>query len=254
MAKMVLFVCKANSCRSQMAEGWLKSFKDPKIIIESAGLKSTEVNQNAVKVMGEVGVDLTNHTSKPISDFEPDNWDEVISLCGCSASLPEPWKATQDWNLDDPPAKDPGDLSVYRRVRDEIKERCQQLQDNVNHPEKVAEAAKVAGKEIDMLIDTHPIVIFSKEFCPYSKKAEDVLTSIGASFFAKEPEDAQKKPAVQDPAAWQNYLNAKTSAGVSVPKVFIGKKFIGGGDDVQRYLESGELLELATKAGAVEVN
>eukprot|EP00658_Telonema_sp_P-2_P072321 TRINITY_DN61475_c0_g1_i1.p1 TRINITY_DN61475_c0_g1~~TRINITY_DN61475_c0_g1_i1.p1 ORF type:complete len:177 (-),score=40.44 TRINITY_DN61475_c0_g1_i1:133-663(-) len=120
----VLFVCRANSCRSQMAEGWLRSMVPGSWVVASAGLRQSSVNPNAAVVMGEAGVGIEDHRSDAISAFSPQEWDQVISLCGCGESLPEGWVATQDWNLDDPPALDTGDLSVYRRVRNEIRERC----------------------------------------------------------------------------------------------------------------------------------
>ena len=124
----VLFVCKSNSCRSQMAEGVLRKILPPSVAnVASAGLQASVVISHAKSVMREVGIDIDAHASKSLSTFKAHQWDYVISLCGCAASLPLGWQATHEWNLDDPPAIDQGDLSVYQRVRDEIITKCNQL-------------------------------------------------------------------------------------------------------------------------------
>jgi arsenate reductase len=123
--KRVMFACKRNSCRSQMAEGFAKSFSD--LQVTSAGLESSAVNRTAVTVMAESGVDIADQTSKPLADFRPENFDVVISLCGCGVNLPEGWTARElfeDWFIDDP---DGADVETFRRVRDEIRERVQDL-------------------------------------------------------------------------------------------------------------------------------
>ena len=87
----------------------------------------------AIEVMSKSGVDISAQTSDAISDFKASDFDAVVTCCGCGDKLNgelAPWKnATlfEDWNLDDPPAIDPGDLSAYERVRDECKERVIKL-------------------------------------------------------------------------------------------------------------------------------
>ena len=73
-------------------------------------------------------MDLSDHKSKSMKDFDPNDFDIVISMCGCGVKLDgddvKAWKQQdifEDWNLDDPPKLDTGDLTVYRRVRDECK-------------------------------------------------------------------------------------------------------------------------------------
>ncbi|PSP01937.1 MAG: arsenate reductase, glutathione/glutaredoxin type [Cyanobacteria bacterium QS_7_48_42] len=127
--KRVMFACTKNSCRSQMAEGFARQLGEGKIDVDvtSAGLEASRVHPTAIKVMSEIGIDISDQTSKPLSKFEPKNYDAVISLCGCGVNLPEEWvvrEVFQDWQLDDP---DGQSLETFRRVRDEIKERVEEL-------------------------------------------------------------------------------------------------------------------------------
>ncbi|AFY82403.1 arsenate reductase, glutathione/glutaredoxin type [Oscillatoria acuminata] len=127
MTKKVMFVCKRNSCRSQMAEGFAKTLGEGKIEVTSSGLESSRVHPTAVEVMEEIGVDITNQTSDPLSDFQAEDYDVVISLCGCGVNLPEAWvlrEVFEDWELEDPDGKP---LETFRAVRDEIKARVSKL-------------------------------------------------------------------------------------------------------------------------------
>jgi arsenate reductase len=127
MTKKVMFVCKRNSCRSQMAEGFAKTLGEGKIEVTSSGLESSRVHPTAVEVMEEIGVDITHQTSDPLSDFQAEDYDAVISLCGCGVNLPEAWvlrEVFEDWELEDPDGKP---LETFRAVRDEIKARVSKL-------------------------------------------------------------------------------------------------------------------------------
>jgi len=129
--KRVMFVCKKNSCRSQMAEGFARHLGEGKISVTSSGLEASEVNSTAVEVMSEIGIDISSQTSKALSDFQPQDYDIVISLCGCGVNLPEAWvlrEVFQDWQLDDP-ADQP--IETFHRVRDEIKEQVETLIESV---------------------------------------------------------------------------------------------------------------------------
>jgi len=135
----VMFLCTHNSCRSQMADAFLRQFRqdnpDASIGVASAGIEGgTNVRPGAATVMSEVGVhNLLEYTSNGMSEFNAKDFDIVISCCGCGSKLDgdkEVWKKRpmfEDWALDDPPKIDPGDLSEYRRVRDEIKQRVLNL-------------------------------------------------------------------------------------------------------------------------------
>ena len=125
--KKVMFACKKNSCRSQMAEGFAKTLGKGKIEVTSSGLEASKVHPTAIEVMQEIGIDISKQTSKPISDFRAEDYDAVISLCGCGVNLPQDWvlqEVFEDWQLDDP---DGQPRETFHRVRDEIKERVENL-------------------------------------------------------------------------------------------------------------------------------
>jgi arsenate reductase len=125
--KNVMFVCKKNSCRSQMAEGFARTLGKDKIEVTSSGLEASEVNPTAIEVMSEIGIDISDQTSKPLSDFKAEDYDAVVSLCGCGVNLPQEWvlrEVFQDWELEDPAGKS---KETFHRVRDEIKERVEAL-------------------------------------------------------------------------------------------------------------------------------
>ncbi|AFY47480.1 arsenate reductase, glutathione/glutaredoxin type [Nostoc sp. PCC 7524] len=125
--KNVMFVCKHNSRRSQMAEGFARTLGEGKITVTSSGLAINEVDPIAVKVMSEVGIDISQQSSKPLDNFNPEDYDIVISLCGCGVNLPEAWvirEVFEDWQLDDPAG---GSLEIFRQVRDQVKERVIKL-------------------------------------------------------------------------------------------------------------------------------
>ena len=124
--KRVMFVCKKNSARSQMAEGFAKTLGIGLIEVTSSGLEASVVRPEAIATMKEIGIDISEQTSKALSDFNPENFDVVISLCGCGVNLPPEWltrEIFEDWQLDDP-AEQP---EIFPRVRDEIKERVTEL-------------------------------------------------------------------------------------------------------------------------------
>jgi arsenate reductase len=121
--KRIMFVCKKNSRRSQMAEGFTNVFGKDKVAVTSSGLESSQVDPIVMQVMSEVGIDVSEQASKPLSDFKPEDYDVVISLCGCGVNLPKEWilrEVFEDWQLDDPEGQP---IDVFRRVRDEVKNR-----------------------------------------------------------------------------------------------------------------------------------
>lgn len=124
--KRVMFVCKKNSARSQMAEGFAKKMAKGEIEVVSSGLEASQVNPGAISAMQAIGIDIRDQISKPLSDFRSEDFDVVISLCGCGVNLPTDWvlrEVFEDWQLDDP-AEQP---EIFSRVRDEIKERVERL-------------------------------------------------------------------------------------------------------------------------------
>ncbi len=120
--KRVMFVCKKNSARSQMAEGFAKALGEGKITVTSSGLEKSEVRPEAIATMADIGIDITNQTSNALSEFKSEDFDVVISLCGCGVNLPPDWvvrEVFEDWQLEDPAEKP----EIFPIVRDQIKSR-----------------------------------------------------------------------------------------------------------------------------------
>lgn len=125
----VLILCTGNSCRSQMAHGFLQSF-DPNLTVCSAGTEASgKLNQKAVAVMKEAGIDISHHTSDPVDLYLNDEWDYVITVCGgaseaCPAFMGKV-KHRIHIGFDDPShavGTEEFIRSEFIRVRDEIKE------------------------------------------------------------------------------------------------------------------------------------
>ncbi len=133
MNPKVLFVCTGNSCRSQMAEGWLRALTEGCIVANSAGTSPHGQNSRAIAVMAEVGVDISCQSSKELT---PDHlrWaDLVITVCGDaeeSCPLLPPGTRKEHWPLTDPAKVTGGEdeiLAVFRASRDDIRERVADL-------------------------------------------------------------------------------------------------------------------------------
>jgi arsenate reductase (thioredoxin) len=131
MSKLkVLFLCTGNSCRSQMAEGWARQLKADSIEAFSAGIEPHGLNQNAVAVMKEIGIDITEQRSKHLQELRDIQFDFIVTVCDhAHESCPVFPGGTKVIHVgfDDPPslaktAKTPTEvLGHYRRVRDEIR-------------------------------------------------------------------------------------------------------------------------------------
>ncbi|MDX8340450.1 arsenate reductase ArsC [Draconibacterium sp. IB214405] len=124
----VLILCTGNSCRSQMAHGFLQSF-DERIEVFSAGTEASgKLNSGAVKAMAEIGLDISGHTSDSVQKYLNDEWDYVITVCGganevCPAFIGKV-KHRLHMGYDDPShAEGTPEFvwSEFQRVRDEIK-------------------------------------------------------------------------------------------------------------------------------------
>ncbi len=110
-----------------MAEGFARTLGEGKVSVNSSGLEASHVDPKTIDIMSEIGIDISNQTSKALSDFNPEDFDAVISLCGCGVNLPEAWVLREvfaDWQLDDPEGQP---IETFRRVRDEVKERVVKL-------------------------------------------------------------------------------------------------------------------------------
>lgn len=126
----ILILCTGNSCRSQMAHGFLQSF-DKKIEVRSAGTEpAMQVNQKAVKVMQEVGIDISRHTPKLVDQYLNDEWDYVVTVCDHAKETCPLFTGKVKHRLhigfEDPSHATGTDdfiWSEFRRVRDEIRSR-----------------------------------------------------------------------------------------------------------------------------------
>jgi len=125
----VLILCTGNSCRSQMAHGFLQSF-DATLTVCSAGTEASgKLNEKAVAVMKEIGIDISHHTSDSVDLYLNNEWDYVITVCGganeaCPAFIGKV-KHRLHMGYDDPSyvtGTDDYIWSEFRRVRDEIKD------------------------------------------------------------------------------------------------------------------------------------
>jgi len=127
MKKKVLFICTHNSARSQMAEGFLNALYGDRYKGYSAGIEPAKINPYAVKVMAEIGIDISTHRSKSIEEFRGENFDYVVTVCDHAKEAcpffpgekvlhkgfkdPSEFKGTEDEMLE-----------KVRGVRDEIKD------------------------------------------------------------------------------------------------------------------------------------
>lgn len=131
--KLIYFLCTGNSCRSQMADGWAKKLLPADWEVKSAGIEAHGVNPNAIKAMGEVDIDISNHTSD-IIDLETLNHATlVVTLCGDAADkcpVTPPHVLREHWGFEDP-AKAQGTeeekWKVFQNVRDAIGARIEQF-------------------------------------------------------------------------------------------------------------------------------
>jgi len=128
MSKRVLILCTGNSARSQMAEGLLRALAGQMFAVESAGVSPSAVRPEAIAVMREIGIDISEQRSKSVAEFTGQRFDYVITVCDNAREqcpvFPAETKRLH-WSFDDPAAlvgDEAARLAVFRRVRDEIEE------------------------------------------------------------------------------------------------------------------------------------
>ena len=132
-----MFLCTGNSCRSQMAEGWARKYWGEEFNVYSAGTKKHGMNERAMKVMKEAGVDISTHYSKTVDELPLVTFDYVVTVCDHAyEKCPYfPGGKIIHIGFQDPPAltkemKDEEEiLAVYKRVRDEIHDVVRNLRD-----------------------------------------------------------------------------------------------------------------------------
>ncbi len=133
MEKKILVLCTGNSCRSQIAEGYLRHFAGQTAKIYSAGIETHGVNLKAIATMKDDGIDISNHTSNNIDEYRNVDFDFVITVCdnakeGCPFF---PTKAKKFHQNFPDPAKTTGTeeeiKEEFRQVRQQIKDYCRQF-------------------------------------------------------------------------------------------------------------------------------
>ena len=121
----ILFLCVANSARSQMAEGLARRMFGERANVRSAGSVPYAVNPLAIRALAELGIDISHHRSKSVDEIDPASVDVVITLCAeevCPVFLGHAERI--HWPLPDPT---PGDLGAHRRIRDDLRARIARL-------------------------------------------------------------------------------------------------------------------------------
>ena len=127
--KHVLILCTGNSARSQMAEGLLHELGKNQFEVKSAGVAPSQVRSEAIEVMREISIDISNHRSKSVDEFVGETFDYIITVCdNANEACPVfPGNATRiPRSFEDPPPELFGNyesrLKIFRRVRNELQE------------------------------------------------------------------------------------------------------------------------------------
>jgi arsenate reductase len=138
--KNILVLCTGNSCRSQIAEGYLRHFASGKAIIYSAGIETHGVNPKAIQVMAQDGIDISHHTSNNVDEYVNIAFDYVITVCdNAQENCPYFPISAQRFHQNFPdPAKATGNdeevMNEFKKVRDMIKAYAEQfIRHTINH-------------------------------------------------------------------------------------------------------------------------
>lgn len=129
----ILVICTGNRARSQMAHGWLRHLGGDRVAVESAGTAPKGVHPLAIKVMAEVGIDISGNTSDPVDDYLDDDFDLVVTVCDQAKEACPVFpgaKRTLHRAFEDPdyPWMDAREFAdVFRRIRDSIGDFCREL-------------------------------------------------------------------------------------------------------------------------------
>jgi arsenate reductase (thioredoxin) len=128
--KKIIFLCTGNSCRSQMAEGFMRNMAGDRFQVVSAGVEPTQVNPYAIKVMAEVDIDISTHQSKSVNVFLNWQFDYVITVCNHARQLCPVFPGQHQhihWDIEDPAdfrGSKQDKIKFFRKIRDEIKKKC----------------------------------------------------------------------------------------------------------------------------------
>jgi arsenate reductase len=136
--KKILVLCTGNSCRSQMAEGWLRHFANGKAEIYSAGIETHGVNPRAIQFMKEAGIDISSHTSNHINEYKQIDFDYIITVCDHAKENCPYFPANAKrfhHNFSDPSKVKGSDEEIanaFRQTRDEIRDYSKKfLEENI---------------------------------------------------------------------------------------------------------------------------
>jgi arsenate reductase len=158
MERRVLFLCTGNSARSQMAEGFVRRYAGNTVEAHSAGLEPRGMNPLTVQVMGEVGIDISQQTSKPVSQYMgKTHFTSAISVCAdaeehCPRLFPNV-KDREYWPFEDPAAvagSDKERLAKFREVRDQIDVRVRVWLKNLAEADSADEARRIEAPGSDV--------------------------------------------------------------------------------------------------------
>lgn len=133
----ILVICTGNRARSQMAHGWLRHFGGNRVAVASAGTKPKGVHPLAIRVMDEVGVDISGHTSDPVDRYVAEDFDLVITVCDAAREQCPVFpgaKRVLHHAFEDPdyPELTEAELTdVFRRIRDQIATFCRNLLETI---------------------------------------------------------------------------------------------------------------------------
>ena len=140
----IMFLCTGNSCRSQMAEGIARASGKGLIEPCSAGVMPSEIHPKTIQVMKEIGIDISNQTSKGIDEHLLNTMDMVITLCSSAEAMcpmTPPRIKRIHWSIDDPKTATGGEedvLNAFRRARDEINKKIEMLIDELKRVQKIS--------------------------------------------------------------------------------------------------------------------
>lgn len=132
--KNILVLCTGNSCRSQMAHGYLKKILGPKAKVYSAGIETHGLNPGAVSIMKEDLIDITSHTSNMVSEYEGIEWDFILTVCDHAKEncpyIPSKTAKRLHHNFFDPSkvqGTEEEKHKAFLKARNQIKEYCEQF-------------------------------------------------------------------------------------------------------------------------------
>jgi arsenate reductase len=178
--KGVLFLCVANSARSQMAEGIARALLPPEVKVWSAGSRPTSVRPEAIAVLGEIGIDISGHRAKAVSEIPAAEVGTVITLCReeeCPVFLGQAERL--HWGLPDPAGPDPTAtrddvLARFRAVRDELRGRIERWATTAANP-------RLVGAKVESKIDVRVLGTGCARCKQLLAAAEKAVTASGVS-------------------------------------------------------------------------